>query len=61
MEFIDERIFPDRKIIEIITGGSCLMKRISFLDKEVIEFKRIYPEWILNRIDREKARDINET
>ena len=49
---IDERIFPDRKIIEYITGGSGLMKRISALDGGVIEFKRIYPEWILNRIDR---------
>ena len=58
---IDERIFPDRKIIEYITGGSGLMKRISALDGGVIEFKRIYPEWILNRIDREKARNINQT
>ena len=58
---IDERIFPDRKIIEAITVGSGLMKRKSALNAGVIEFTRIYPKWILNRIDREKARDINET
>ena len=57
---IDERIFPDRKNIEFITGGSGLMKRISLIDGGVVEFKRIYPEWILNKIDRENARNIKE-
>ena len=52
---IDERFLPDRKIIESITGGSGLMKRISAIEGGVIEFKRIYPQWIINRINKEKA------
>ena len=36
------------------------MKRISLIDGGVVEFKRIYPEWILNKIDRENARNIKE-
>ena len=36
------------------------MKRISLIDGGGVEFKRIYPEWILNKIDRENARNIKE-
>ena len=52
---IDERFLPYRKTIESITGGSGLMKRISAIEGGVIEFKRIYPQWIINRINKEKA------
>ncbi len=52
---IDERFLPERKIIESITGGSGLMKRIAAIEGGVIEFKRVYPQWIINRINKEKA------
>lgn len=52
---IDERFLPDRNTIESITGGKGLMKRISLLDGGVIKFKRIYPQWIAQKLDKESA------
>jgi len=53
---IDERFLPDRNTIESITGGKGLMKRISALEGGVIEFKKIYPKWIAEKLDRERTR-----
>ena len=52
---IDERFLPDRNTIESITGGKGLMKRISLLEGGVIKFKRIYPQWIAQKLDKESA------
>ena len=53
---IDERFLPDRNIIEAITGGKGLMKRISALEGGVISFKRIYPIWIAQKLERENSK-----
>ena len=53
---IDERFLPDRNTIEAITGGKGLMKRISALEGGVISFKRIYPIWIAQKLDRENSK-----
>ncbi len=53
---IDERFLPDRNTIEAITGGKGLMKRISLLEGGVIKFKRIYPQWIAQKLDKESAK-----
>ncbi len=53
---IDERFLPERNVIESITGGKGLMKRISLLEGGVIKFKRIYPQWIAQKIDKERAK-----
>lgn len=52
---INERFMPDRNTIEKITGGKGLMKRISVLEGGVIKFKRIYPQWIAQKLDKERA------
>ena len=49
---IEERFLPERNVIESITGGKGLMKRISLLEGGVIKFKRIYPQWIAQKIDK---------
>ena len=53
---VDERFLPDRNAIESITGGKGLMKRISLLEGGVIKFKRIYPQWIAQKLDKESAK-----
>ena len=53
---IDERFLPDRNTIEAITGGKGLMKRISALEGGVISFKRIYPIWIAQKLDKENSK-----
>ncbi len=52
---IDERFLPDRNVIEAIPGGKGLMKRISLLEGGVISFKRIYPVWIAQKIQKESS------
>jgi len=52
---IDERFLPDRNLIEAIPGGKGLMKRISLLEGGVISFKRIYPVWIAQKIQKESS------
>ena len=47
---------PDRNTIEAITGGKGLMKRISALEGGVISFKRIYPIWIAQKLDKENSK-----
>ena len=53
---INERFMPDRNAIEAITGGKGLMKRISVLEGGVVKFKRIYPQWIAKKLDKESAK-----
>ena len=53
---IDERFLPDRNTIEAMSGGKGLMKRISALEGGVISFKRIYPIWIAQKLDKENSK-----